>query len=95
MDGKLGTDLHPADQRFVLSAYVHRFTGSHRPKWAKPDNAVQFADDQDWLAHTRFAVRANGRLDRRVARCHSSPTWPHNPELRGHRVASNGRLFAP
>ena len=88
MKTKLGIELHPDDRRHVLAAYVHRFTGEHRPAWAhKPwkdgkPYPVQFADDADWLAHTRFAVRGNGRLDRRVNRCESSPTWPNNPELR-------------
>lgn len=83
-----GCSLHPADQRFVLAAYVHRFTGDHIPAWAlkpRPDGSthpLQFADDAEWLANSRFAVRRCGRLDQRVKQCFSTPTWPNNPELR-------------
>lgn len=85
---KLGTELHPEDRAYVLAAFVHRFTRDHRPRWAMepmPNGrpyALQFDSDEDWLAHTRFAVRADGRLDRRARYCKSSPTWPDNPELR-------------
>jgi hypothetical protein len=85
----LGTQLVPGDQQHVLAAYVHRFTRNHKPQWAsgtwkdgKPF-PVQFASDADWLAHTRFTVRQDGRLDQRVHHCESNPTWPDNPELRG------------
>ncbi len=83
-----GSNLHPEDVRHVLSAYVHRYTGEHKPAWAlKPwkdgkPYPVQFATDTDWLNNTRFAVRKNGRLDSRVSTCESAPTWPNNPELR-------------
>ncbi len=84
-----GNQLHTDDQRYVLSAFVHRFTAQHRPNWAnktipnRPNYpAVQFASDAEWLANTRFAVRNNGRLDKRAHYCESSPTWPNNPELR-------------
>ncbi|WP_274627588.1 hypothetical protein [Arvimicrobium flavum] len=83
-----GSGLHPADQAFVLAAYVHRFSGDHTPAWAlrpRPDGTaypLQFASDAEWLANSRFAVRRDGRLDRRVKQCFSSPTWPNNPELR-------------
>jgi hypothetical protein len=85
---KPGNQLHPADQRFVLAAYVHRFTGDHIPAWAtkpRPDGSsypLQFANDAEWLANSRFAVRRCGRLDQRVKQCFSAPTWPNNPELR-------------
>lgn len=88
---KLGTELTAAEQRFVLAAFVHRFTGSHLPNWARkarPDGQkypVQFKDDADWLANTRFVVTRTGKLDRRVNHCHSTPTWPLNPELRNGR----------
>lgn len=85
---KLGSELDYTDQRHVLAAYVHRFTRQHRPQWAnKPwkdgqPYPLQFDSDADWLAHTRFAVRVNGRLDMRNHSCESTPTWPDNPELR-------------
>ncbi len=73
---KLGSELTPEDQKHVLAAYVHRFTGDHRPKWAKGGYTIQFRDDQEWLAHTRFHVTKRGRLDGRFRACESSPTWP-------------------
>jgi hypothetical protein len=83
-----GDALSAADKRHVLSAYVHRFTGEHKPDWAgKPwkdgkPYPLQFANDAEWLAHTRFVVTKCGRLDPRYHDCVSSPTWPFNPELR-------------
>lgn len=83
-----GTRLHPEDQRYVLSAYVHRFTGEHKPAWAMNERKdgqaypVQHVNDNDWLEHTIFWARTDGRLDQRVHRCESTPTWPMNPELR-------------
>lgn len=77
-----GILLSPRDQQHVLSAFVHRFTKTHVPAWAKfvfPDGRrykPQFKDDQDWLANTRFAVTQNGSLDMRVQNCESTPTWP-------------------
>lgn len=83
-----GSELSAQDRAYVLTAYVHRFTRQHRPDWArkpmpsgKPYPA-QFDSDAEWLANTRFAVRQNGRLDRRHGSCESMPTWPDNPELR-------------
>lgn len=83
-----GTQLHYQDREHVLAAYVHRFTREHKPAWAnKPmpngkPYPVQFDSDLDWLEHTDFAIRKNGRLDMRVKSCFCSPTWPDNPELR-------------
>jgi len=83
-----GIDLHPIDRQHVLATYVHRYTGDHKPNWAKRDRAndkpylVQFANDQEWLEHSYFTVTKQGRLDKRVKRCESNPTWPDNPELR-------------
>ena len=82
----LGSSLRPEVQTECLRRFVHRFTGEHRPQWTtRPDCKacpVQFADDRDWLAHTRFYVTKAGKLDRRFDSCESSPTWPFNPELR-------------
>lgn len=87
----LGSELCAEDQAEVLRAYVHRYTGDHKPRWAQPKEDVpgivkwgasekpyplQFASDAEWLANTRFAVRKNGRLDRRAKHCYSRPTWP-------------------
>lgn len=77
---KLGTELTPAQQREVLNAYLYRNTGDFRQNLETP---VQFKDDADWLAHTYFAMTKTGKLSRRSKYCHSNPTWPNNPELRG------------
>lgn len=77
-----GCELSATDKAYVLSRYVNRFTREHIPKWATRPGAdgqpqrPRHASDADWLAHTRFAVREDGRLDRKVARCESTPTWP-------------------
>jgi len=79
-----GTQLTKDDQSLALAQFVHRYTIKHVPEWAlrarrHPDGLAykpQFADDQDWLAHTRFQVRKDGRLDKRVHQCYSQPTWP-------------------
>lgn len=82
-----GTDMSTRLQREAKACFVHRFTGDHKPLWARkpmPDGSAyprQFANDQDWLANTVFAVRNDGELAKREA-CISSPTWPNNPELR-------------
>lgn len=83
-----GDKLTPEDQKHVLAAFVHRFTGEHRPDWARKEwkngqpYPLQFKDDAEWLANTRFAVRRDGRIDQRVQSCECNPTWPNNPELR-------------
>ena len=77
-----GTLLCADDRRYVLTVYVHRFTREHKPEWAKGlrkngrPYPVQFADDQDWLEHTLFHVRKDGRLDKRYDCCESHSTWP-------------------
>jgi hypothetical protein len=81
-----GIYLHVDDQKHVLRAFVHRYTKTHLPEWTKrprPDGKrykPQFADDADWLAHTYFRVKRNGRLDHRAAYCESHPTWPEGSE---------------
>lgn len=83
-----GDTLSPEDRAHVLRSYLHRYTRTHRPGWAKKGTwnglpfPVQFATDEEWLANTDFAVTANGRLDLRSRYCMSTPTWPDNPELR-------------
>jgi hypothetical protein len=82
-----GCDMPQALQREALACFVHRYTRSHKPQWAShpmPSGKaypVQFASDADWLANTTFQVTLAGKLHRN-ADCHSSPTWPDNPELR-------------
>lgn len=83
-----GNRLNSLQQKHVLAAYVHRFTGQHKPTWAqqlRPDGTaypVQFKDDADWLANTQFVVTRTGALDSRYDSCIPTATWPLNPELR-------------
>ena len=77
-----GSELYPAEQEKAKRMYVHRFTQSHIPEWARrprPDGGEyepQFADDQDWLEHSEFAVTKSGVLDKRHRSITSHPTWP-------------------
>ena len=83
-----GDKLIPADQVRALATFVHRHTGDHIPRWANgiwkdgKTYPLQFSNDVDWLAHTRFVVKAGGRLNEKAEACESSPTWSNNPELR-------------
>lgn len=84
-NAKVGWELSPDDQRRVKAAFVHRYTGDHIPKWAvnAPDliYPVQFKDDNDWLAHTFFAVRKDGSWNPRVSTCEAHPTWPNGKSV--------------
>lgn len=81
----LGSLLSPEVQREALAAFVHRYTGEHRPNWASREDCkacpIQFATDAEWLSNTVFRTNKDGSLHRRAA-CESYPTWPNNPELR-------------
>lgn len=85
---KLGTELTSDERAQVLRFYVHRFTGDNRPAWSRKEwkdgkrYPLQFKNDAEWLANTRFAVTKTGKLDNRATECMSTPTWPENPELR-------------
>jgi hypothetical protein len=80
---KLGSELSQSEQQEALNRFVHRYTGNHKPQWVMHHKTpLQFKDDADWLAHTRFAVTKAGKLHNGVKYCQSSPTWPNNPELR-------------
>lgn len=87
-----GSQLSPEDQKLALRMFVHRFTKNHRPVWAFQPRQngepypVQFASDADWLANSSFAVDGKGRLRAGFGECHSTPTWPDNPELRANRI---------
>lgn len=80
-----GTDLSLEDQKYVLSAYVHRYTKEHVPNWVKNSDReykVQFRSDQEWLENTYFAVTKSGKLDKRSKSCQSNPTFPEGSEIR-------------
>ncbi len=74
----LGTHLSSADQRSVLASFVHRMTTESRKQF--PDFTRRMLaggyrmpekTDAQWLAETRFAVKAAGSLDKRVNSCQS------------------------
>jgi len=82
-DRKLGAELCDIDRLHALAVYRDRYTGQHRPDWAKGSSRrdgsrykPHFKDDADWLQHTLFKVRRDGRLDLRARSCESFPTWP-------------------
>ena len=95
----LGSQLCPHDQDRVRRLFALRFTAEHYPPWVNAARKhgeiypVQFSSDHDWLDHTRFAVRRDGRLDERERTCFSHPTWPSNPELRGTLFWSHPAAF--
>jgi hypothetical protein len=84
----LGTQLSKSARREALNRFLYRFTGDHKPQWVSagmPDGSpypLQFKDDNDWLANTRFWVTSEGDLSENYDSCESTPTWPNNPELR-------------
>jgi len=81
----LGSQLDDSAKREALSIFIYRYTGEHTPPHLlnRADKGnLQFKDDADWLAHTRFFVTKSGALSKRHKYCESSPTWPNNPELR-------------
>ena len=75
-----GHNLSHEDRDHVLNTYVHRSTGDHN--WYHGASPLQFEDDLDWLRNTYFKVTKTFKLDHRVKRCESYPTWPNNPEFR-------------
>lgn len=78
-----GAEMNLCLQQQAKAQFVHRYTGEHKPIWARePNTPVQFKDDSDWLAHTWFWITKKGELARSHKHCESYPTWPYNPELR-------------
>lgn len=83
----LGTELAPAVQADALRSFPNRYTRTHVPYWVSEGPQYRFPtgphfdSDADWLAHTRFHVRADGSLFK-IRSCESNPTWPDNPENR-------------
>lgn len=79
-----GTELSKAEQQKALAKFVHRFTGDHYPQWANVGRRdgrllypLQFKNDNDWLEHTYFWVRNDGKLSEKHRYCDSHPTWPN------------------
>lgn len=78
---KRGTELHEEDRRHVLSAYVHRNTveNPHTLEKRTANTKLPEITDRLWLQITDFAVKKDGRLDRRVHECHTHcdevPEW--------------------
>jgi len=60
------------------------FSGADWAKKPMPNGKyppVQFASDADWLAHTLFPVRKDGRLAGGNRKCESEATWPEGQAL--------------
>ena len=82
----IGSLMSKATQEEAKRRFVHRFTGDHKPEWAKKpmDNGkpypLQFENDLVWLENTLFAVRKDGKLSEGVKFCQSTPTWPNGKE---------------
>lgn len=97
----LGINLCAEDRNYVLRAYVNRYTREHVPAWAKREwrdgrpYPVQFASDAEWLSHTKFAVRSDGRLDRRHKCCESTPTWPDGEPVKMKRLPADQDALTP
>ena len=67
---KLGSELTPDQQRQVKYMFVHRHTGSHTPAHEHGTGRKPlYKDDAEWLAHTHFNVKKDGKLAN--AGCHS------------------------
>jgi hypothetical protein len=81
MKQEIGSNLRPDVQRECLARFGYRSTGNHN-RWLSYGCRLQFRDDAEWLAKTKFWIRADGGLARNRHYCESSPTWPNNPELR-------------
>ena len=82
-----GSELNETAKQEALAKFVHRFTKQRRPQWASANlnYTAQFADDQDWLANTHFAVTKRGTLDARFHHCDSKPTWPDGKGVWGQK----------
>lgn len=79
-----GDKLNSADRQDALARFTYRYTRDNVPPWAKGTNyKAQFADDDDWLRNTRFAVTKGGNLDRRFSHCNSNPTFPDGKGVYG------------
>lgn len=67
-----GDMLHPEDKKHVLNAYVYRMTFENierHPRIAQymwtNGYRLELIHDTEWLKKSRFAVRRDGRLDKR------------------------------
>lgn len=76
MNEKLGTELHPDDQRAVLDAYPYRMTHESVKRWPQAKAQMiqggyrlPLVSDAEWLGLTYFAVTKAGRLNRAVQWC--------------------------
>ena len=76
---KRGNKLHPDDKAHVLRTYVYRNTLENPFRLEGGSSLSPPITDQKWLEITDFAVRDNGRLNRRVKECHTNhdevPEW--------------------
>jgi hypothetical protein len=70
----LGSQLEQSEQSKALACFVHRFTAEHVPQWVQHSNKkpiCYFASDADWLNHTLFWIRNDGKLSEKHRYCES------------------------
>jgi len=71
-----GDRLTADDRRDVLARFVYRMTFEARRQWPEAERQMlaggwrmETLTDAQWLSSTTFAVRKDGRLDRRINHC--------------------------
>lgn len=76
-----GSNLTHKQRNHVKRAFVHRFTGEHKPDWAsKPmPNGNQYQPthktDNDWIEDYAFYVQNNGELSTARKHQHCEPAF--------------------
>jgi hypothetical protein len=80
-----GSKLSPSARKQALAAFVHRYTGEHKPAWASlpmPNGkayACFFKNDEEWLAASEFYVTKDGNLSGNHKHCETRhPNTTHN-----------------
>lgn len=76
-----GENLTSAQRAEVKSAFIHRFTGEHRPKWVdmRRDDGIHIdylpthATDNEWINAHAFYIRKDGHIATRPAT--AMPAW--------------------
>lgn len=84
-NSRLGSELSPQDQGRVLAQFVHRMTTESKRQFPEFSRRMILGGyrmpertDAQWLAETRFATDASGRLNQRVKNCQGT----HESEMR-------------
>lgn len=70
-----GARLTPDQRRTVLNAFVFRYTGDHKPRWAEGtmpngnEYRPLYANDEEWLKAYAFYFRDDGQLSNKPNHC--------------------------